>query len=284
MAKLTKYTTIIAISKHNAREVEVSSNPDIDPDRTSENYSLAPADRGGAQPDHGRTSKTARSYFRERLSEVYKYNRKDVVVACEWVVTAPKDLQPEQEDAFFRATYDYLNFKYEEKNCIQAIVHKDEAGQAHLHYLFTPTVKNDNYQQPNRYGNITGSALYEEKLCANDLIDRRHLQHWHDELQTWLDDRGIQATVKNGATEGSGKTVTELKRETLEKELGAVKDQLASVEKENAQLHERLKAQERSQQQEETQSRGWGEQRTWGSSEGWGTHKGKDEQLLWERD
>lgn len=240
MAKLTKYTSIIAISKHNAREVEVSSNPDIDLERTAENYSLAPADRGNAQPDQGRASKRARAYYKERMREVYKYNRKDVVTACEWVVTAPKDLKPEQENEFFRAAYDYMNSKYGEKNVIQAIVHKDEAGQPHLHYLFTPVVKNEKYQQPNRYGNITGSALYEEKLCANDLIDRRHLQHWHDELQTWLDDRGIQATVKNGATEGSGKTVTELKRETLEKELEAVKDQLASVEKENAQLQERL--------------------------------------------
>ena len=284
MAKLIKYTAVIGISKHNAREVEVSSNADIDPERTAQNYSLAPADRGGAQPDRGRASKAARSYFRERLSEVYKYDRKDVVVACEWVVTAPKDLKPEQEDAFFRATYDFLISKYGEKNVIQAIVHKDEAGQHHLHYLFAPVVQNEKYQQPNRYGNITGSALYKEKLCANDLIDRRHLQHWHDDLQRWLDDRGIHATVKNGATEGSGKTVTELKRETLEKELEAVKDHLASVEKENAQLQERLEAREQDRQHEVIQSSGWGEQRAWGSSEGWGTHKGKEEQFTWGRD
>ena len=284
MAKLIKYTAVIAISKHNVREATVSSNPDIDPERTAENYSLAPADRGNAQPDQGRASKRARAYFKERMREVYKYNRKDVVTACEWVVTAPKDLKPEQENEFFRAAYDYMNSKYSEKNVIQAIVHKDEAGQPHLHYLFAPVVQNEKYQQPNRYGNITGSALYKEKLCANDLIDRRHLQHWHDDLQRWLDDRGIHATVKNGATEGSGKTVTELKRETLEKELEAVKDHLASVEKENAQLQERLEAREQDRQHEVIQSSGWGEQRAWGSSEGWGTHKGKEEQFTWGRD
>lgn len=280
MAKLTKYTAIVAISKHNAREVEVSSNPDIDTERTALNYSLVPEGRGGAQPDRGRSSKEARAYAKKRLNEVYKYNRKDVVVACEWVVTAPKDMKPNQEEDFFKATYDFLNSKYDERNCIQAIVHKDEAGQPHLHYLFTPVVKNEKYQQPNRFGNITGSALFEEKLCANDLIDRRHLQHWHEDLQKWLDDRNIQATVKNGVTEGSGKTVAELKRETLEKDLSAVKEQLAAVAKENTQLHERLEAQERSQQREETQSRGWGERRAWGSSEGWGTINREDE-LSW---
>lgn len=199
-------------------------------------------------------------------------------------MTAPKDLRPEQENAFFLATYDFLNSKYSEKSCVQAIVHKDEAGQPHLHYLFTPVVKNEKYQQPNRYGNISGSALYPEKLCANDLINRQHLQRWHDDFQKWLDDRGIRATVKNGATVGSGKTVSELKRETLEKELAAVKDQLASVEKEKAKLQERLEAQERSQQQEKPQSRGWGEQSAWGRSGGWGTLDRKEEDQIWERD
>ena len=108
-------------------------------------------------------------YYQKRLSEIYVFGRSDVVTACEWVVTAPKDLRPDQYDAFFRASYAFLNSLYGEQNCIQAVVHNDEGvkdsaghivqGKAHMHYLFIPAVKNQKYMKPTRSGKMNFMSL-----------------------------------------------------------------------------------------------------------------------------
>lgn len=55
--------------RHNRREIEHSSNPDIDPSRQGQDYVLSP-DRGMTEYD----------YFLQRKSELYCYNRDDVKV------------------------------------------------------------------------------------------------------------------------------------------------------------------------------------------------------------
>ena len=172
--------------------------------------------------------------------------RKDIVTACQWVITAPQDLAAEQEREFFETTMDYLNTLYGEQNCIQAVVHRDEgvkdrdgniiAGRAHLHYIFMPIVNNDKYLQPNKNGNITKKAQYTHKLCANDLINKRHLQQWHSDYQHWINDAGIHATVQSGITGGKNKTVDVLKSDTkiktLERENERLKEKIATLERE----------------------------------------------------
>lgn len=239
MASIQKYThsEVVYMLRHNSRECpRPASNTDIDPARSSNNYSLLP-DRAAAS--------SCREYYRQRLDEIYHMQRRDIVTACQWVITAPQDLAAEQEREFFDATMAYLNNLYGEQNCIQATVHKDEgvkdqdgniiAGRAHLHYIFMPIVDNDKYLQPNKHGNITKKAQYTHKLCANDLIDRRHLQQWHKDYQQWITNAGIHATVQSGVTGGKNKTVELLKAETkmrtLEHENERLKEKIATLEK-----------------------------------------------------
>lgn len=239
MASIQKYThnDVVYMLRHNSRECpRPASNTDIDPARTPSNYSLLP-DRAAAS--------SCREYYRQRLDEIYHMQRRDIVTACQWVITAPQDLAAEQERDFFECTRDYLNSIYGADNCIQAIVHTDEgvkdrdgniiAGRAHLHYIFIPVVDNDKYMQPNKAGNITKKAQYQQKLCANDLINRRHLQNWHTDYQKWINDAGITATVHSGATGGKNKTVETLKNETkiktLERENERLKEKIATLEK-----------------------------------------------------
>ena len=251
MAALIKYTNKAALAalKHNTREdVDFALHEDIDLSRTCENFSLAPDDRGGAQPlDHNTAALTARKYQRNRLREIYCYGRTDMVTACEWVITAPADLRPDQEQAFWRATYEYLCNEYGgEKNCLQAIVHKDEVAvreghnAGHLHFVFIPVVDNPKYNKPNRYGNISGAALYPEKLCANDLLTPQHLRVWHAEYQAWLDRRGIHATVHSGVTGGANRTVGELKAESLKKKLISVQSERDAAVKDALELRQAL--------------------------------------------
>ena len=107
------------ILRHNRREIEHSSNHDIDPKRLERDYILSP-DRGMTEYD----------YFLQRKSELYCYNRNDVKVMVGWIVTAPQDLDPERYDNFFYATYNFLANHYGEENVVQAIVHdpKHEQG------------------------------------------------------------------------------------------------------------------------------------------------------------
>lgn len=242
MASLQKYThgDVVYMLRHNNRECpRAASNTDIDPARSSNNYSLLP-DRVDAN--------SCRDYYRQRLDEIYHMQRRDIVTACQWVITAPQDLPTEQERDFFECTMDYLNNLYGEQNCIQAVVHRDEgvkdrdgniiAGRTHLHYIFMPVVQNKQYMQPNKHGNITAKAQYTHKLCANDLINKRHLQQWHSEYQQWINDAGITATVQSGITSGKNKTVAMLKTETkirsLERENELLKEKVATLEREKS--------------------------------------------------
>lgn len=258
MASIEKYTkkNIIYELRHNTREsTRPPSNIDIDPERTQLNESLAPPDRGGAQPNDGEAARAARQYLKERLSEVYCYGRDDLVVAASWVITAPKDFPTEEREAFWHETYNFLNSLYNERNVIQAIIHRDEglhidgrvvAGEEHMHYVFIPVVKNDKYNKPNRYGNISGSSLYEEKVCANELITKKHLEEFHPAYQQWLDDHGIHATVHSGVTGGRNHTVDELKRDTLDREIQRLHDLTESLDRENQALRARIEELEHS--------------------------------------
>ena len=164
------------ILRHNRREIEHSSNHDIDPKRLERDYILSP-DRGMTEYD----------YFLQRKSELYCYNRNDVKVMVGWIVTAPQDLDPERYDDFFCATYDFLANRYGEENVVQAIVHDDEGGQPHLH-----------------------------KICANDVLDRRELRNFHPDLQRYLNEHGLEDTrVMTGVTkrQGGNRTVAQLKAE-----------------------------------------------------------------------
>lgn len=233
MARVEKYTSG-AVSyqlRHNTRECpKPPSNIEIESERTPLNYTLI---------SHGSTAKECYEYYKQRLSEVYVYGNKAVNTMASWVITAPADLSETQEKDFFEAATDYCNSLYGEKNVIQAVVHKDEgiknskgvivAGRPHLHYSFIPVVQNNRYMKPNAHGNITEIARYQEKVCANDLINKRHLQNWHKDFQELLNIRGIKCSVINGATSGGNRTVSELKDKTKIELLTHEKEQLQKI-------------------------------------------------------
>ena len=176
--------------RHNLREIEHSSNADIDPDRRQQDYVLSP-DRGISDYD----------YFQKRLSQLYVYGRDDVKVMAGWIITAPQDLAVGRREAFFAVTYDFLENRYGVENVVQAVVHDDESGQPHLHFCFIPVVEDKKHEQG-------------EKVCANDVLSRRELRNFHPDLQKYLDENGLEdARIMSGVTkrQGGNRTVTELK-------------------------------------------------------------------------
>lgn len=192
MASLKKFTELSTrnLLRHNERTLSNPSNKDIDPSRFLENYSLSPI-----RPI------SSWDYFKNRKQQLYCFNRSDVKVTASWVVTLPIDCPSEQEQDFFQTTYDFLCQRYGEENCIQAIVHKDESGNPHLHFVFIPVA-----DDPKHGG---------EKICANDVLNPKELRCFHTDLQRYLTLNNINANVINGITkaQGGSRSVRELKKE-----------------------------------------------------------------------
>lgn len=188
--KKYKQSAVFGLLKHNSREIPNPSNKDINPAESIKNFDLITGRKISAY-----------DYFKQRKAQLYCYNRDDVKVLAGWVITQPADLPPENQKIFFDAVYDFLNERYGKENCIQAIVHCDESGQPHLHYLFIPVVKDTK-----RGG---------EKICCSQVLNRTELRAFHQNLQKYLLSRNIQANVINGITKknGGNKSVWQMKQE-----------------------------------------------------------------------
>lgn len=110
----------------------------IKPELTHLNYNLADEFQPLPQDE----------FLRKRLGEVRCQRRADVNVMCDWVITKPQDVPENETKKFFQLTFDYLCYRYGEKNVISAYVHMDETTP-HLHFSFIPVVpdkKRDGYK------------------------------------------------------------------------------------------------------------------------------------------
>ena len=129
----------ISAFKHNLRENRTYANKDIDVTKKNQNYILSV---------HRETSRECIQHYHQLIDNVYHRQGK-TMTAAECVITAPLDLSPDKENEFFETSYRFLNqilFGGKDERCILAIVHKDEAGQPHLHYTFTfPEERNPSY-------------------------------------------------------------------------------------------------------------------------------------------
>lgn len=286
MAAMEKFIHKRMINKlnHNMRgHPKPSSNLEIDPTRTKWNYYLSPV-------RHGCDAENCKAYYNWRLSQLYHMKRTDVKTACQWIVTAPKDLDIEDFHDFFKSTYDFLNSLYGEENCIQCIVHFDEGirdssgriifGRPHLHYVFIPVVKNQKYGRKNKKGKLTETSKYKEKVCANQLINRSHLKSFHPLFQDWINKNGPKCTVHSGVTGGKNRTVKELKQET--KQMLALQEKIKTLEAENVKLKETVNGLQK--QLKQTQSQGWGNDASWDNNTGWGTASAWGKENTWNKD
>lgn len=220
MANYAKYTrgAMGHMLKHYERAKDENGdylkfgNQDIDTRKTGQNYNLA--------PEHNQLD-----FIHQRLSEVYCMNRKDVNVMCSWVVTAPEDLNPEQEKQFFQESYAFLESKYGRENVVSSYVHKDEKTP-HMHFCFMPVVADPKRGQ---------------KISAFECVKRKDLEIFHEELQAHLEERGITCSVINEATREGNKAIKELKQGTARQTLQEV-HRATKAERDNLQAMQRQKA------------------------------------------
>lgn len=200
-------TALGHLGKHYERGKDESSeyvkfgNPEIDPQRTHLNYNLAP------QHNH-------MEFIKQRLSEVYCLNRKDVNVMCSWVVTAPKDLEPRQQEDFFKESYKFLENRYGKENVISSYVHLDETTP-HMHFAFIPIVYD---KKKDRY-----------KVSAKERVNKFELKSFHSDYQEHLDRANVRCNVLNEATREGNKSINELKRQSATERLQEVNEKASKI-------------------------------------------------------
>lgn len=238
MARMTKYSTgIVGEIKHNLREFKdgvCPTNMEVDPSRTKDNYYLL---------RRGNTALEIERYRKKIESECFHYNRKNLVHANEIICTLPTDCPPEQEQAFFQESLNYIasTLPMGERCIFLAEVHSDEGrvlkdgktvvnGAKHLHVMYVPAVPD------------TVHEGFEYKLCSDALTRRSMLQQWHPSYQAWIDNAGISATVASGVTSGQGISVKSLKEIT--KATGLSFEEIQALKIENERLQEKLREKE----------------------------------------
>lgn len=192
---------------HYSRSSVNLGNEDIDKLKSCLNYNLAPS-RGMREIE----------YYKKRLAQVKCQNRKDVKTLCDWVITLPKqNFTKEQEQLFFKTAYDFMLKRYGEDNVISAWVHKDEAGQPHMHYCFIPV--------------CIDKKKHIEKVSAKEILTRSDLKIIHREMAAHMEQAyGYDIGILNGATIGGNRSVAELKLENVQTELKKAKQSVEALE------------------------------------------------------
>lgn len=231
MANVKKYTLrqAQAVIAHSERTGRTHANRNIDMAKTAQNYALWPLnDPDKLVLDTGVEGQSSGRYawrrLRRRLAEVSCLQRNDVNVLCEWDLHLGVDVPPgyENKQAFFRAAVRLMATLYGPENVVYAWVHEDEVN-SHLHFGFIPVIakplklrKNASAATRKAYEEaLAAGKTHVERLDANSVINRRHLQDWHGWFRKYMTkELGYDPGVYTGVTQflGGNTTVKELTR------------------------------------------------------------------------
>lgn len=200
MATIQKFTHAEVFNqfRHVLRQLTQYSNPDIAKECIHDDYYISPPREIDGY-----------SRYKAILDKAYRYGKRNLKTLSGIIVTLPQDVPSHgsEELNFFRASYEFLNQRYcGEEHCCAAVVHRDESGQPHMHYLFVPIVHLDQPKHEKEW-----------KICASEVLSRDSYYTLHNDMQAYLDTHlDFHATVASGITraQGGNKTVRELKLET----------------------------------------------------------------------
>ena len=155
------------ICRHNERlKTEYKSNPDIDPERTKDNYHIIGPCRN------------YRKAVLDKIETVGARMRKDSVVLqdCfigatpEWIRSKP----PEEQRLYFEHAVRFFEQKFGKQNIISAVVHMDEATP-HMHLCFVPLTKDGRLSSKEMIGGPRGLSNLQDQFYL-------HMQGEYPEL------------------------------------------------------------------------------------------------------
>lgn len=196
-----KAPDVRGIQSHDRRERDPHSNPDIDRERSAQNYALV-------------ESPNFRASIQDRLEtlKVTKAIRKDAVVMCQFLVTSDheffQNLTPEKQKSFFQNALQFIGDRYGKENILAATVHMDEKTP-HMHVNMTP---------------IRGGRLTAKEIFSRSELGELQTAFHVSVGQTWGLERGQSREDKRRHQD-----VATYKRTTAQAELEKVEAELAQV-------------------------------------------------------
>ena len=193
---------------HNQRESKNSKNKDINRDRTILNYDL-----------HNEKHINYNHKIKEIIKHGYSVDkgiRKDAVVMTSTLVTSDneyfKKLSQEDQEKFFKQTYELLKEKYGEKNIVSATVHLDETTP-HMHFCSVPLTEDG-------------------RLSAKIIFNRKALLQLQAELPQYLQSKGLDIQRGEAGSKQTHLDTQEFKIKTKQEELNKSKIELDKADNE----------------------------------------------------
>ena len=154
---------VAACERHNERKKEAyKSNPDIDMERSKNNYHLI------APPKY-----TYKKEINRMVAEAGCRTRKDSVMMVETLITASPEfmnsLPPKEQKAYFTMALDFISERVGEKNILSAVVHMDERTP-HMHLCFVPITPDNKLSAKTILGNQKSlsewQTAYHERMSS----------------------------------------------------------------------------------------------------------------------
>jgi plasmid recombination enzyme len=230
---------VAPIEKENERDENYeASNPQIDSERTRNNYRFTPY-----------FGKTYTEFINGRIKELGLSPRKDAVVMNSFVVGSDKQffdgLSKVERYNFFSDCYKFFAERYGEENVIAAVVHNDETTP-HMHLNLMPVTKDG-------------------RLCSKQLFDKPQLQQLQTDFYEAVGkkyglERGEEGSQKKHLSTAEFKAkkiieqaeaireenqvyadaITEAKSGNIPRKRGKLQEQVIALTANNADLSKRL--------------------------------------------
>lgn len=205
MAKMKSHD-LKGIQFHNQRERESRTNPDIDKEKTKENYDLIHA---------------ANINYNERVKEIIesqktgtRKTRKDAVLVNELIVTSDRDffnrLTFEEEAQFFAKSAEFFCERYGAQNIAYATVHKDE-HTPHIHVGVVP--------------------MRDGKLQGKNIFNRQELLWLQDEFPKHMQKKGFDVERGERGSEREHLTTAAFKLQKTKVQLSELENETTLLEK-----------------------------------------------------
>ncbi len=200
---------------HHQRERESKTNPDIDEERSEQNYDLANDENID---------------FNKRVNEIIesqktgtRKTRKDAVLVNELLITSDKDfferLDPAEQDRFFEESYKLLAERYGKQNIAYAKVHKDEKTP-HLHLGVVP--------------------MRDGRLQGKNVFNRQELLWMQDKFPEHMRGKGFELERGEKGSDRDHIEMAKFKKQTLEKEIDSLDKNLEHKKNELLVLSEKV--------------------------------------------
>ena len=241
MCHMEKYhkQDVSPIEKENERDENYeASNPQIDSERTRNNYRFTPY-----------FGKTYMEFINSRIKELGLSPRKDAVVMNSFVLGSDKQffdgLAKIEQYNFFSDCYKFFAERYGEENIIAAVVHNDETTP-HMHLNLMPVTKDG-------------------RLCSKQFFDKPQLQQLQTDFyeavgKRWGLQRGKEGSQKRHLSTAEFKAkkiieqaeavreenqvyadaLTEAKSGNIPRKRGKLQEQVIALTADNSDLSKRL--------------------------------------------